>query len=226
VFVDDAWPNQPPGRRRRSAQWRRLARARLLAMRDRLPPETAAELRAAAMRLRQARSPRDAVGALDHEIEHFFHGVAPGLIERPLPITTLRRAYTSVTVVAGTSAAIEEIEAISLLIPGVDLTAVPTLPLVVISSFTALALEAYIAASYRVHRLRAAGREVDPAKVMSETLQAMTGRAEVKFTRSAAQALSRRTMRRWSRGVVPIVGMGYSSWDARKTITEIARMPV
>jgi hypothetical protein len=191
-----------------------------------LPPDAATELRAAALRLRKARSPRDAVSALDHEIEQFFHGLGPTLVERPLPITSLRRAYTSVTVVAGASALVEEIEAISLLIPGVDLTAVPTLPLVVISSFTALALEAYIAASLRVHMLQAAGHEVDSSKVIADTLQAMTGRAGVTFTKSAAQALSRRTLRRWSRGVVPVVGMGYASWDARRTITEIARMPL
>ncbi len=222
IAVD--WPNEPPGRRRQ--QWRRLARERLLALRERIPPEVAFELRESAIRLRRARTPREAVAALDAEIEHLFHGLVPSLIERPLPISTLRRAYTAVTVVAGASAAVEEVEAISLLIPGVDLTAVPTLPLVVISSFTALALEAYIAASYRVHRLRAAGRVVDPAAVMADTLRAMTGRDDVKFTKSAAQALSRRTMRRWSRGVVPFVGIGYASWDARKTITQIARMPV
>ena len=218
------WPNEPPGRR--PPQWRRLARERLGAMWERIPPDAAAELREAAMRLRKARSPREAVEALDREIEHFFHGMAPRLVERPLPVTSLRRAYTSVTVVAGASALVEEIEAISLLIPGVDLTAVPTLPLVVISSFTALALEAYIAASLRVHRLQAAGRDVDPNTVIGDTLQAMTGRAGTTFTKSAAQALSRRTLRRWSRAVVPFVGMGYASWDARKTITAIAQMPV
>lgn len=201
-------------------------RDRLIAMWERLPPDAATELRASAMRLRKARSPREAVAALDHEIEHFFRGIGPHLIERPLPVVSLRRAYTAVTVVAGASALVEEIEAISLLIPGVDLTAVPTLPLVVMSSFMALALEAYITASYRVHRLQAAGLEINAERVLADTMQAMTGRAGVTFTKSAAQALSRRTLRRWGRAVVPFVGMGYASWDARKTITAIAGMPL
>jgi hypothetical protein len=53
----------------------------------------------------------------------------------------------------------------------------------------------------------------------------MTGRQDVKVTKLAAKALTRRMLRRWSRGVVPFVGIGYASWDAQKTIRAIARMP-
>jgi len=190
-----------------------------------MPPGTSAELRAAMVRLRQSRTPRQAVSALEHEIEHLFENVAPTLVRHPLPLRTPARAYATVATVAGAAAAVEEIEAIALLIPGVNTAAAPTLPLVVAASFGALALEAYVAASLRVHMLEAAGRAVEASSVIRDVLRAMTGREDVRVTKFAAKALTRRMLRRWSRGIVPFVGIGYASWDAQKTIRAIARMP-
>jgi hypothetical protein len=190
-----------------------------------LPPTAGSELRAAIVRLRRARSPRQAVSALEHEIEYLVENVAPTLVQHPFPIRTPARAYATVTAIAGSAAAVEEMEAIALLLPGVNTAAGPTLPLVVAASFGALALEAYVAASLRVHMLENAGRAVDPASVTRDVLRAMTGREDVRVTKIVAKALTRRIVRRWSRGVVPFVGIGYASWDAQKTIRAIARMP-
>jgi hypothetical protein len=190
-----------------------------------LPPTAGSELRAAIVRLRQSRSPRQAVSALEHEVEHLFDHVAPTLVQHPFPVRTPARAYATVAATAGAAAAVEEMEAIALLLPGVNTAAAPTLPLVVAASFGALALEAYIAASLRVHMLDAAGKAVDPASVTRDVLRAMTGREDVRVTKIAAKALTRRMLRRWSRGVVPFVGVGYATWDAQKTIRAIARMP-
>ncbi len=227
MAAHDVWEPPPdPNRRRPSAAIARAAQARLRELWSSLPPTAASELRAAVVRLRRSRSPRQAVAALEHEIEHLFENIAPTLVHHPFPSRTPARAYATVAAIAGTAAAVEEMEAIALLIPGVNGAAAPTLPLVVAASFGALALEAYIAVSLRVHMLERAGHVADPASVTRDVLRAMTGREDVRVTKLAAKALTRRMLRRWSRGVVPLVGIGYASWDAHKTIRAIARMPV
>lgn len=213
-------------RRARMQRLMRTARTRADELWHHLPPDALDELRSAVLRLRQARSPREAVAAFEAETDHLFTTVAPAFVTRPLPLATARRALLTVTFVAGAAAAVEEIEALALLIPGVDTAAIPTLPLVVAASLTALALEAYIASSFRVHQLHAAGRPVDAATVTHDTLRAMTGRDDVNFTKAGAQMLTRRMLRRWGRSVVPFVGIGYASWDARKTIRSLSQMPV
>jgi hypothetical protein len=227
MAAHDRW-EPPPGRepRRRSRALARTAQARVRELWSRLPPDAGTEVRAAISRLRKARSPRQAVAALEHEIQHLFDNVAPTLVEHPLPVRTPARAYATVAAIAGTAAAVEEIEAIALLLPGTNAVTAPTLPVVIAASFGALALEAYIAASLRVHMLEAAGREVEPSAVTRDVLRAMTGRDDVNVSKLAAKALTRRMLRRWSRGVVPLIGIGYVTWDAQKTIRAIARMPV
>jgi hypothetical protein len=107
----------------------------------------------------------------------------------------------------------------------VNAAAAPTLPLVIAASFSALVAEAYIALSLRVHQLESAGVPVEPSSVVRDTLRAMTGREDASLSKAAMQSLTRRMLRRWSRGVVPFVGVGYSAWDARKTIRAITRLP-
>ncbi len=222
----DPWEPPPdPDRRRRSAAIARAAQARLRELWGSLPPGAGTELRAAAFRLRATRSPRQAVSALEHELELLFENVAPTLAHHPFPVRTPARAYATVAAVAGIAAAVEEMEAIALLVPGINAATAPTLPLVVAASFGALALEAYIAASLRVHMLQTAGSAVVPDAVTRDVMRAMTGREDVRVSKLAAKALTRRMLRRWSRGVVPFVGIGYATWDAQKTIRAIARMP-
>ncbi len=158
MTADDTWEIPPDPNRRRAPAIARAAQARLRELWSSLPPTAGAELRAAMVRLRRSRSPRQAVSALEHEIEHLFDNIAPTLVQHPLPVRTPAHAYATVTAIAGSAAAVEEMEAIALLLPGVNTAAAPTLPLVVAASFGALALEAYIAASLRVHMLETAGR--------------------------------------------------------------------
>jgi len=203
-----------------------VVRARAKELVAALPPNLVADARGAAVRLRKARSPRQAVAAVDAELERLFAGLAPALIEHPLPVPTTRRALATVAIVAGSAAAVDELEAIALLLPGVDAVAAPSLPLVAAASFTALALEAYVAGSLRVHRLRAAGARLDAARLTRDVLTAMTGRDDATLTHAATNSLTKRMMRRWGRGMVPFVGIGYASWDAQRTVRAIARMPV
>jgi len=203
-----------------------VVRARAKELVAALPPNLVADARGAAMRLRKARSPRQAVAAVDAELERLFAGLAPALIEHPLPVPTTRRALATVAIVAGSAAAVDELEAIALLLPGVDAVAAPSLPLVAAASFTALALEAYVAGSLRVHQVRAAGARLDAARLTRDVLNAMTGRDDATLTPAATNSLTRRMMRRWGRGMVPFVGIGYASWDAQRTVRAIARMPV
>jgi hypothetical protein len=211
--------------RTQSLDWD-AAKRRVRDVYEDLPPDTAAELRRSALRLRKARSPREAVAALEFEIEHLFSNIAPTLVEHPLPIRSTRTAIGTVAVVAGTAAAIDELEAIALLIPGVQAAAVPTLPVILGAALVSLTLEAYVAASLRVHQLRAAGIDPDPHSVVHDVVVAMTGRADAKFTKFAAQAMARRMLRRWARGVVPLVGIGWATWDARKTMLAIDGLPI
>jgi hypothetical protein len=233
-------PPEPPKRRFRDARQRitsskagqfstaaaRAAHARVVDLWNHLPPDAGREMRASLLRLRKAHTPRQAFAALEYEIEHLVHNVAPTLVEHPLPLRTPAAARAVVTVVASAAAAVEEAEAIALLLPHTTAVAAPTLPMVAAASFSALAMEAYIAMSLRVHMLQAAGRTVEPEQVTRDTLRAMTGREDVRLTKIAAKALTRRMFRRWSRGVVPFVGMGYATWDAQKTMSAIIRMPL
>ncbi len=191
-----------------------------------IPPGLVADTRGAVWRLRQARSPRQVVGAFDAELINLFDGLAPAVIEHPLPITSVRSAGTTVAIIAGCAAAVDEIEAVALLLPGVDAIAAPSLPVVAGAYFSALALEAYVAGSLRVHMLLNSGRWVDPDTLTREVLLAMTGgHSDVGFGKAVSNPLTRRMLRRWTRGIVPFVGIGYASWDARRTIMSIARMP-
>jgi len=206
-------------------------RPRALAQRARdvwrnLPPETGAELRAAAWRLRRVRTPRQAVTALDAEVERLFEHIVPTRVAHPLPVRSRRAALAMVTATAGAAAAVDEVEAIALLLPGADVVAAPALPAVLAASFAALSTEAYVALSLRVHLLEAAGAEVDAAAVTHDVVRAMTGHNDTSVASSAAKSISRRLLRRWARGVVPFVGIGYASWDAQKTIRSVATMEI
>ena len=230
-----SWPEEPPRRRQ---VWRQRARdawanrprdawsTRARDVWERVPPGTVDEVGAAVWRLRSVRTPRQGAVALDDEIAYLFDRIAPVLIEHPLPLRTRRAALTTVAITAGTAAAIDEVEAIALLLPGSHVVAAPSLPLALGASFLALAIEAYAAMSLRVHLLTAAGGIVDPSYVARDVLRAMTGREDIMVTRAATQALTSRVLRRWARGIVPFIGIGLATADAQKTIREIARMPI
>jgi hypothetical protein len=196
-----------------------------------VPPTLIADTRDAVVRLRKAHSPRQLVGAFDAELINLFDGLSPTIIEHPLPMANPRTAATAVAIIAGCAAAVDEIETLALLLPGVDVVAAPSLPVVAAAYFSAFALEAYVAGSLRVHLLHAGGYSVDPATLTRDVLSAMTGRTDRtaptnSLTRAAANPLTRRMLRRWARGIVPFVGIGYASWDAHRTIRVITRMPL
>jgi len=226
IVTYDGYTAHPRSRATRVGRAARIARDRLADTLAHLPPEATAELRAATARLRRARTPRHALELFEQEVVVLFERVTPLAIAHPLPVTTPARARNSVAVVAAAAAAVEELEAITLLIPGAQPAAAPGFTAVAASAFAAMMVEAYIAASLRVHMVHAAGGYLSPADITRDTLRAMTGRDDVRLTKLAAQTLARRMLHRWSRGVVPIVGMGWAAWDAQKTMREIERMPV
>ena len=193
---------------------------------NQLPPGTGAEIGSSVLRLRKARTPRQMIGALEFEIVQLFDTITPRLVEHALPIHTPARARAVVGVVAGSAAALDELEAIALLIPGVDAATVPTIPFAAGATFLSLVAEAYVAGSLRVHMLGDNGREPDPTHVTRDVMFAMSGRDEASMSPVVAQLMSRRMLRRWVRGVVPVVGIGYASWDAQRTVREISRLPI
>src|SRR5262245_49416361 len=123
---------------------------------DRMPASAASDLRESVARLRNTRSPREAMGVLELEIESIFETIAPALIEFPLPMRSESVALATVTVTAGGAAALDELELIAMLLPGSQPVTVPSLPVVLAASFVSLVFEAYVAGSLRVNMLRAA----------------------------------------------------------------------
>ncbi|MGH7292848.1 MAG: hypothetical protein ACREJT_16635, partial [Myxococcota bacterium] len=96
----------------------------------------------------------------------------------------------------------------------------------------ALATEMSVAASLRVHDLRDAGIEPDASAVARDVMVAMTGGTDNELgtgstmTKSLVKKIVARVLSRWSRSLVPVAGIVYSSWDAQRTIDAIRARPI
>ncbi len=132
-----------------------------------------------------------------------------------------------VAAAGGVAAAGQEVEELAVLLTGGG-GLPPALPLMLATSLLAMAVEAAVTASLRVHDLRAAGIEPDAHMVSRDVIIAMTGAAPTP-TYGGATVVNRparqedRGPHRWSQALVPFVGIAYSSWDAERTID--ARLP-
>ena len=94
----------------------------------------------------------------------------------------------------------------------------------------ATVVEAYAAASVRVHQLRHAGVEVDADAVARDVHVALfDAKQGSKRGQAAAKGLARRgatrIARRWAAGLVPVVGIAYAGYDARRTIDRVLLIP-
>ncbi len=195
-----------------------------------MPKEAVPELARSVYRMRKVRTPAQAHDAVETETEHLLTVVMPLLVTHPLPVERTSSAKAILAAAGGLAAAGEEIETIAALVSGG--TAVPpTLPVVIGANIVALAVELYVAASLRLHDLRAAGIEPTPQQVADDVIFAMTGedqggRLRRHVTRRVVQSVARRLLARWGAALVPFAGIAYVGWDTQRTVDSVRALPL
>jgi hypothetical protein len=197
-----------------------------------LPKEAVPELARSVYRLRKVRTPTQATAAVEAETHHLLTVVVPLLVAHPLPVQRTSSAKVILAAAGGLAAAGEEIEAIAAVVSSGSVVP-PTIPVVIGAYIVALAVELYVAASLRVHDLRAAGMEPDPAQIRDDVMLAMTGEtASTKnglgrhVTKHAVKTIARRLLARWSAGFVPFAGIAYMGWDMQRTADAVRALPL
>jgi len=195
-----------------------------------MPKEAVPELARSVYRMRKVRTPAQAHDAVETETEHLLTVVMPLLVTHPLPVERTSSAKAILAAAGGLAAAGEEIETIAALVSGG--TAVPpTLPVVIGANIVALAVELYVAASLRLHDLRAAGIEPTPQQVADDVIFAMTGedqggRLRRHVPRRVVQSVARRLLARWGAALVPFAGIAYVGWDTQRTVDSVRALPL
>lgn len=131
-------------------------------------------LRRSAWRLLEVRSGSQAVAVFGDEIGTLLSTLGPTVVEHPLPV----RSPGVARVIVGSSAASvalgEQIDAVAALVGG-PAVAAPGLPVVLLGAFLSVVVEAGVAGSLHVHRLRAAGIEPESVLVGEAVRSAMAG---------------------------------------------------
>jgi hypothetical protein len=213
----------------RSLASMKLAQATRTTMQS-LPKEAVPEVAKSVYRLRKVRTPAQATEAVETETEHLLTVVMPLLVAHPLPVQRTSSAKVILAAAGGLAAAGEEIETIAALVSAG--TAVPpTLPIVIGANIVALAVELYVAASLRIHDLRAAGIEPTPHQVADDVIFAMTGEGAKRglrrhVTKHVVKTVARRLLARWGAGLVPVAGIAYMGWDMQRTADTVRALPL
>jgi hypothetical protein len=195
-----------------------------------LPKEAVPELAKSVYRLRKVRTPAQATEAVEAETLHLLTVVMPLLVAHPLPVQRTSSAKVILATAGGLAAAGEEIETIAALVSAGTVVP-PTLPVVIGAYVAALAVELYVAASLRVHDLRAAGIEPTPEQVGDDVIFAMTGEAprggmRRHMTKHAVKTMARRLLARLGAGFVPVAGIAYMGWDMQRTADAVRALPL
>jgi len=194
-----------------------------------LPPGVLPYLARSANSLRKVRTPRQAVEVFETETERVLTVVMPLLIEHPLPVRSQAAAKALVGGTGGVAAAGQEAEALAAIMSnGAALP--PLLPVMLATNLLALTVEVAVAASLRVHQLRDAGIEPDPNQVARDVIVAMTGAPSDDHgmgqyvTKKVVKTIVARVLSRWTKSLVPLAGIAYSSWDAQRTVDAITAL--
>jgi hypothetical protein len=204
-----------------------------------VPEPARADLRASLDRIRRVRTVGEAVAALEAEIDHLLRVVVPAFVRYPAPVRRTGRARAFVGAAGLAAAGIQEIGAYGSALSG-GATLPVGVPAAMAAGLAAIALEAYVATSLRVHDLRGAGLPVEPDEVAGDVGRAMAGprgtrrrgrrgarRGSRPITRSLVRAITRRMLTRTGKGLLfPVVGAALSAWDAQSTVVTIRRMPL
>jgi hypothetical protein len=182
------------------------------------------ELNAFLRRLTAVRSPKDAIAALDDSTDRLLEISVPVLAQHPLPVHGRRRAEMTAAFAGGAGALVAELDEIA-----VVFTDGIAAPVIVAADVAARGVEGWVAVSLRVHQLRRAGRDVDPAVLSNEVKAAILGvdmQTVKHLAKNAAKRVARRIARRWAVGLAPAVGVAINGAAARRTIRAIARLPL
>jgi len=195
-----------------------------------LPKEAVPQLARSVYRLRKVRTPAQATEAVETETEHLLTVVMPMLVAHPLPVQRTASAKAILAAAGGLAAAGEEIETIAAFVSAGTVVP-PTLPVVIGANLVALTVELYVAASLRVHDLRAAGIEPTPHQVADDVIFAMTGdsakgRMRRHVTKQVVKSVARRLLARWGAGLVPVAGIAYVGWDTQRTADAVRALPL
>ena len=193
---------------------------------DRLPQQVRRELADTVGRLTAARSPQQFAVALEAELARLLATVLPVLGRTPVPARSPATARLMVAGVAGTAGAMQSVDELAALLGG----SVVSVPTAVGSLVVAWTIEVWAAVAVRTRQLEQAGRRPDRARLSAEVAEAVMGTASPIVPRYLAvwmgRGASKRFTRRWTVGLVPVVGAVYDAFDAQSTISVITRFPV
>ena len=217
----------------RAASAARLRTSTSTALRS-LPREAIPELAKSVYALRKIRTPAQATAIVESETERLLTVVTPIFVAHPLPVQRDVSAKAILATAGALAAAGEEVEELVALVSAGTVVPV-TLPVVIGANLVALAVEIYVAASLRVHDLRAAGIEPEPQQVASDVIFAMTGSSTAaggtpgvtrQVTKKMIKTVTTRILARWGAGFVPVAGVAYSGWDAQRTVDAVRALPL
>ena len=186
-------------------------------------------MRESLARVASIRTPKQAMQAFSDEVEHLLQVLMPTFVRNPR-IRTPAAARGVAALGASAAAAVEQADELLALV-SFGATVTPGTTTVLAVGVVATLVEAYAAASVRVHQLREHGCVVDPDAVARDVHDALFdagGRS--KRGKVLGDGLARRgatrLARRWTAGLVPIIGVAYAGRDATRTVDRVLRLPM
>jgi hypothetical protein len=195
----------------------------------RLPEPARPHVRESLVRVGSIRTPKQAMQAFSDEVEHLLQVLMPVFVRNPR-IRTPAAARRVAALGASAAAAVEQADELLALVSfGASVT--PGTPTVLAVGVVATLVEAYAAASVRVHQLREHGYAVDPDAIARDVHAALFDAQErSKRGKALGDGLARRgatrLARRWAAGLVPVVGVAYAGRDATRTVDRVLRLPM
>ena len=196
----------------------------------RLPTPARSHVRLSLARVASVRSPSRAIQVFSDEVEHLLQVLMPVFVRNPM-VRTPAAGRRLAALGASGAAAVEQADELLALV-SFGATAAPGTATVLAVGVAATMVEAYASASVRVHQLREHGCEVDPESVAADVHAALfDGSSKHRlWKRSQPVGLARRGAnrlgRRWATGLVPVVGVAYAGYDARRTVDRVLERPL
>lgn len=193
-----------------------------------LPAQARPHVRESLARIGSVRTPGQALQAFSDEVEHLLLVLMPVFVRNPL-VRTPAAARHLAALSAATAATVEQADELLAAVSFGGTVAPGTITVLAVG-VVATVVEAYAAASVRVHQLRHAGVEVDADAVARDVHAALfDAKQGSKRGQAAAKGLARRgatrIARRWAAGLVPVAGIAYAGYDARRTIDRVLLIP-
>jgi hypothetical protein len=207
------------------------SRRQLTSILERLPREVRTALADSMARLRRSGGPTEVFKALPGELEHLVAATVPVLGEHPLPVRSAAQARLWAAGAAGGSALLQQAGELAV-VESRGRGGAVLAPAVAGGMVAAWMAELWLAVTVRVRQLDQAGRAVDSAVLTAEMVDAVlggigggSGRPPRQAVRLMGRRAATRMGRRWAVGLVPLVGVAYDGWDARRSIDRALALP-